>query len=219
MILAAGRGERMGSLTADKPKPLLEVAGEPLIVRHLRTLAAAGIREIIINLAYRGAMLRQTLGNGALWGVTIEYSDEGSQALETAGGIIQALPLLGRDPFLLVSSDVVHDFDLASLGSTQASMGSLVMVPNPPHHPEGDFGLTPEGRLTQTRPRLTFAGLALLDPGLFTGFPPGRRPLREVLTPAIAADRLSGVFHDGLWVDVGTPSRLRVAAAQLERPE
>jgi MurNAc alpha-1-phosphate uridylyltransferase len=206
----------MGILTADKPKPLLEVAGEPLIDRQLRVLAAAGVREVVVNVAYRGAMLRQALGDGGRWGVQIRYSDEGSRALETAGGIIQARHLLGPDPFLLVSCDVIHDFDLTGLGTTEAALGCLVMVPNPSHHPDGDFGLTAAGRLTTTPPRLTFAGLAVLDPALFDGLPPGRRPLREVLKPAIAADRLSGVFHDGLWVDVGTPSRLRLAEELLQ---
>ena len=217
MLLAAGRGERMGPLTDATPKPLLEVGGETLISRHLAALATAGYRDVVVNVAYRGEMVRQALGDGSRWGVHIQYSDEGPQALETAGGIIKALPLLGPQPFLLVSSDVVHDFNLTELRPVAGSLGRLVMVPNPPHHPRGDFGLDRDGRLVAVPPRLTFSGLAVLDPGLFAGFPPGIRPLREVLQPAIAKGDLAGQYFSGLWMDVGTPARLAAASAMLER--
>ena len=217
MILAAGRGERMGRLTATMPKPLLTVAGQTLIGRQLRSLAAAGIRDVVVNLAYRGEQLRQALGDGSRYGVAIQYSDEGPQALETAGGIVHALPLLGTEPFLLVSADVVHDFAFSDLTNTAGDLGRLVLVRNPTHHPRGDFGLTGVGRLSLTPPRLTFAGLALLHPALFAGLAPGIRPLREVLRPAIAEGALSGQYHGGLWMDVGTPARLKAAGALLER--
>jgi MurNAc alpha-1-phosphate uridylyltransferase len=217
MILAAGRGERMGSLTTHTPKPLLEVAGETLIGRQLRALADAGLHEVVINLAYRGEMIRQALGDGGQWGVNIRYSDEGPEPLETAGGIIHALPLLGTEPFVLVSSDVVHDLDLNVLRSSEGTLGCLVMVPNPSHHPDGDFGLNDHGRITHVPPRLTFSGMAVLDPALFEGFEPGVRPLREILRPAIARNELAGIFHGGLWMDVGTPHRLQAATATLSR--
>ncbi len=217
MILAAGRGERMGRLTATTPKPLLRVAGQTLIGRQLRSLAAAGIRDVVVNLAYRGEQLRQALGDGSRYGVAIQFSDEGPQALETAGGVIQALPLLGSEPFLLVSADVVHDFAFHDIANTAGDLGRLVLVRNPTHHPRGDFGLTAQGRLSLTPPRLTFAGLALLHPTLFAGLAPGVRPLREVLRPAIKKGALSGQYHAGLWMDVGTPARLKAAGALLKR--
>ena len=217
MLLAAGRGERMAAHTESLPKPLLNVAGKPLITRNLEALALAGIREIVVNVAYRGEMIRQALGDGSAYGVTIRYSDEGAQALETAGGIIHALPLLGTEPFVVVSADVVHDVDVAALGLSPGRLGQLVLVPNPPHHPRGDFGLTVRAALTLAPPRLTFAGIGLLDPSLFVGVAPGPRPLRDILRPAIARGELTGYQHRGLWIDVGTPARLRVAAELLAR--
>ena len=217
MVLAAGRGERMGRLTDGTPKPLLQVGGESLIGHQLRALAAAGIRDVVVNTAYRGAQLRDVLGDGGRYGVAIQYSDEGTSALETAGGIIQALPLLGPEPFLMVSADVVHDFDFRTLGSPAGRLGRLVMVRNPAHHPLGDFGLDAVGRLTAAPPRLTFAGIAVFDPTLFAGFQPGVRPLREVLRPAIARGELAGQYHGGIWMDVGTPARLNAADALLAR--
>lgn len=212
MILAAGRGERMGALTADRPKPLLDVGGESLIERHLRRLAAAGFRDLVINLSYRGRQIREALADGARFGVAIRYSEEGEPPLETAGGIIHALPLLGDQPFLLVNADIVTDFDFAAFRGLRAS--TLLLVPNPPHHPEGDFGLDGE-RVTHEPPRLTYAGVAVLDPALFRGYGPGRRPLKPVLDAAIAGRGLRGELHRGLWLDVGTPERLAAARAAL----
>lgn len=215
MLLAAGRGERMGALTADLPKPLLSLGSETLIERHLRRLAGAGFGEIVINLSYRGGQIRSAVGDVTPWGQTVAYSEEGEPPLETAGGIVQALPLLGDEAFLAVSTDVVTDYDFAALravgagfGRARVATGHLVLVPNPPHHPDGDFGLTPDGRLAATPPRYTFSGIAVLHPALFRGLAPGVRPLRDVLHPAVRRGALLGEVYAGLWRDVGTPERL-----------
>ena len=215
MLLAAGRGERMGELTSDRPKPLLSVGSETLIERHLRRLAEAGIDEIVINLSYRGELLQETVGDTSKWGQTIRYSDEGEPPLETAGGIIRALPLLGEDPFVLVSSDVVTTFDFSALDPGPHE-GCLVMVPNPTHHPHGDFGLKPSGLLTTDPPLLTFSGVAVVRPSLFGDLDAGARPLRPVLDAAIAREALCGTLFEGLWMDVGTAERLAEARVALE---
>jgi MurNAc alpha-1-phosphate uridylyltransferase len=214
MILAAGRGKRMGALTRRVPKPLLCLGRETLIERHLRRLAAAGVRDVVVNLSYRGDAIRAKLGNGSRWGVVIHYSPEGEPPLETGGGVIAALPWLGERPFLLVNADIVTDFDFGRLQGS-ADAGTLVLVANPPHHPRGDFGLAASGRVTATPPQLTFAGISVLSPTLFDGLAPGPRPLKPVLDAAIDAGRLQGVRHDGLWIDVGTPQRLRRAREWL----
>jgi MurNAc alpha-1-phosphate uridylyltransferase len=214
MILAAGRGERMGVLTAERPKPLLEVGGRTLIERHLDALARAGVSEVVINLAYGGELIRRALGDGARWRLRIVYSDEGPAALETGGGIIQALPLLGSAPFLLVSADVVTDFDFTGLAAAQR-MGTLIMVPNPGHHANGDFGLAADGSLKLAPPLLTYSGIAVLDPALFAGWAPGRRRLRPILEAAISRQALGGKRFDGWWIDVGTPERLEAARSQV----
>ena len=206
MLLAAGRGERMGPLTADLPKPLLSLGSETLIGRHLRRLAAAGFGEIVINLSYRGGQIRSAVGEATPWGQAVAYSEEGEPPLETAGGIVHALPLLGDEAFLAVSTDVVTDYDFAALRA--AATGHLVLVPNPPHHPDGDFGLTPDGRLAAAPPRYTFSGIAVLHAALFRGLAPGIRPLRDVLHPAVRRGALLGEVYEGLWRDVGTPERL-----------
>jgi N-acetyl-alpha-D-muramate 1-phosphate uridylyltransferase len=223
MILAAGRGERMGVLTDQVPKPLLELGGEPLIVRHIRALAAAGIVDLVINLSYRGRQIRQYLGDGSAWKVRIRYSEEGEPPLETAGGIVRALPLLGEQPFAVISSDVVCNFDFGLLkaavpGSASAPDwgGTLVMVDNPPHHRRGDFVLEAGGLLAPAHPRtLTYAGIGVFHPSLFTTLPAGRRALRPVLLQAMARGALHGLYFDGLWVDAGTPQRLEEARAAL----
>ncbi|MCY3730874.1 MAG: nucleotidyltransferase family protein [Rhodospirillaceae bacterium] len=213
MLLAAGRGERMGPLTERRPKPLLSVGGETLIERHLRRLADAGVEQVVINLSYRGDDVRAAVGGTSAWGQTIVYSDEGEPPLETAGGIIQALPLLGSAPFILVSADIVTDFDFRALAGLRA--GCLVLVPNPAHHPGGDFGLAPGGALTHRSPHLTYGGIALLDSTLFEGLPVGVRPLRPVFDAAIDQGLLRGIRFGGLWKDVGTPRRLAEARAAL----
>jgi N-acetyl-alpha-D-muramate 1-phosphate uridylyltransferase len=215
MILAAGRGERMGALTATRPKPLLEVAGTSLIERHLERLVAAGVDEIVVNLSYRGELIRSRLGDGRRWRARIHYSDEGEPPLETGGGIVNALPLLGAAPFLLVNSDVCTDFDFATL--TRAARNTLVLVPNPPHHARGDFGLDESGAITSAAPLLTYAGIASLDPAVFAGLAAGRRPLKPILDAAIERGEVRGLRYEGLWIDVGTPERLAEANRLLGR--
>lgn len=216
MILAAGRGERLRPLTDCTPKPLIEVAGKALIVRHLEALAAAGFAEVIINLAWLGEQIRAALGQGERWGLTIRYSPEPPGALETAGGIIQALPLLGDEPFLMISGDVLCGYPLAQLkGLRPPGLGHLVLVDNPEHHRQGDFAIAPGGLLQSGEPALTFSGIAVLDPALFAGLPAGRRPLRPVFEQAIARGGLSGEPYAGLWSDIGTPQRLADAERML----
>jgi MurNAc alpha-1-phosphate uridylyltransferase len=211
MILAAGRGERMGALTANEPKPLLAVGGVPLIERQLGKLAASGFDDVVINLSYRGAQIRSRLGDGRRFGVSIAYSDEGEPPLETAGGIVHALPRLGSGPFLLVNSDVYTDLDLAAFAAHAAARSTLLLVPNPAHNARGDFGLDEDGSVTMQEPRLTYGGVAVLDTNLFAGLPPGRRPLKPVLDLGIERGELRGQFYDGVWIDVGTPERLEEA--------
>jgi N-acetyl-alpha-D-muramate 1-phosphate uridylyltransferase len=217
MILAAGRGERMGALTATLPKPLLPIDGDSLIVRQLRRLAAAGVDEVVVNVSYRGEQIRAALGDGAAYGLLIHYSQEPTEPLETAGGIVAALPLLGDAPFLLTNADVVSDFDFARLTLGDAD-GVLALAPNPDHHASGDYGLGADGRLTARAPKFTYTGIALLSPALFAGLAPGRRPLAPLFDRAIAAGRLAGVLHEGLWIDVGTPERLAAARVRLRAP-
>jgi len=209
MILAAGRGERMRPLTDRTPKPLLPVAGRPLIVWHLERLARAGIRDIVINHAHLGDQIEALLDDGAAWGVAIRYSEEPPGALETAGGIANALPLLGDEPFLVVNGDIWCDLDFATLPRLAANdLAHLVLVPNPPHHPDGDFDLQ-NGRVSGVPPRLTFSGIGLYRPELFNSVERGKPArLAPLLREAMAADRVSGQTHTGRWVDVGTPERL-----------
>ncbi|MEE4296522.1 MAG: nucleotidyltransferase family protein [Wenzhouxiangella sp.] len=209
IILAAGRGERLRPLTDQTPKPLIEVGGQPLIAHHLHHLASAGIDQVVINLAWLGQQIRDAVGDGCQFGLQVSYSAEPEGALETAGGIIQALPLLGDEPFVMISADVYCDFSLERLCEMQLNhLGHLVMVDNPSHHPEGDFGLDEGGQLNRGQAALTFSGIALLHPGLFTGWPPGRRALRPVLEKALGAGQLTGEHHTGLWSDIGTIERL-----------
>ena len=216
MILAAGRGERMGALTALQPKPLLAIGDRPLIEHHVTRLAASGIGEIVINLSYRGGQIRKHLGDGARFGVSIAYSEEGEPPLETGGGIVHALPLLGLESFLLVNSDVFTSFDFAGLvDGPQQQM--IVLVPNPTHNPRGDFGIDAQGYVTAAAPLLTYAGIAVFDPKAFAGLAPGRRPLKPWLDAAIARRELRGQAFDGLWLDVGTPDRLEEARSIAAR--
>jgi len=219
MILAAGRGERMGALTANEPKPLLTVGGVPLIERHLAHLAASGFPEVVINLSYRGAQIRSRLGDGRRFGVVITYSEEGEPPLETAGGIVHALPWLGSGAFLLLNSDVYTDLDLAAFSAHAATRSTVLLVPNPAHNARGDFGLDEDGSITVREPRLTYGGVAVLDTKLFDGYPPGRRPLKPVLDAAIERGELRGRFYDGIWIDVGTPERLEEARRAAESGE
>jgi len=214
MILAAGRGTRMASLTKITPKPLLELGNESLLERQLRTLGAAGIRHVVINLSYRGDQIRAAIGDGSRFALSVSYSEEPPEPLETAGGIIQALPLLGSEPFLVINADVVSNVDFADL-DVRNGLGTLVLVANPEHNPGGDYGIDRQGVLTKDEPKWTFAGISLLSPALFAELTPGRRPLSEVFDAAIAARRLNGVIHSGVWIDVGTPERLAAARTAL----
>jgi MurNAc alpha-1-phosphate uridylyltransferase len=228
MILAAGRGERMRPLTDHTPKPLLMVGGKPLIVWHIENLARAGICELVINHAHLGAQIEQALGDGSLFGARIRYSGEGT-ALETAGGIAYALPLLGDEPFAVVNGDIFCDYDFAKLCERAARLKSngdaahLVLVNNPPQHPNGDFGLAdsrvsdPRSSALSPQPStLTFSGIGLYQPTLFANIPRGSKAaLAPMLRAQIALGKVSGEHHQGLWVDVGTPQRLAELDTQV----
>ncbi|BBI98409.1 mannose-1-phosphate guanylyltransferase [Ferrigenium kumadai] len=225
MILAAGRGERMRPLTDHTPKPLLPAGGKPLVVWHIERLARAGITELVINHAHLGIQIEEALGNGRQFGVHIAYSDEG-KALETAGGIANALPLLGDEPFTVVNGDIWCDYDFARLPAHAAAMrdngdmAHLVLVDNPPHHPNGDF-LLHDGRVVESAPsaqhsKLTFSGIGIYQPALFSGIPRGSiAPLAPLLRGQIALGKVSGEHHRGQWVDVGTPQRLAELDSQI----
>lgn len=218
MLLAAGRGVRMRPLTDHTPKPLLEVAGKPLIVWHIEKLVKAGIPELVINHAHLGAQIEQVLGDGGRFGAQIQYSPE-AHALETAGGIANALPLLGKGPFAVINGDIFCDYDFAGLHQHadalehRGDVAHLVLVNNPLQHPDGDFALR-DGRVTEDCTRLTFSGIGVYQPVLFAGIPRGSiAPLAPLLRAQIALGTVSGEHHTGLWVDVGTPQRL----AELDR--
>jgi MurNAc alpha-1-phosphate uridylyltransferase len=208
MLLAAGRGERMRPLTDQTPKPLLLARGKPLIVHHLERLAGAGVREVVVNLAWLGEQIRAALGDGSRFGLSIRYSEEGAQALETGGGIYQALPWLGPGPFLVVNADVFTDFDFATLAIAPRAWAQLLLVPNPPQHPGGDFGLDGDQVTEAPGPRWTYSGIGLFTAELFAGCAPGRFPLKPLLQRAIAAQALRGQIYRGAWSDVGTAQRL-----------
>ncbi|MCL2523309.1 MAG: nucleotidyltransferase family protein [Betaproteobacteria bacterium] len=225
MILAAGRGERMRPLTDHTPKPLLPAGGKPLIVWHLKKLAAAGFRDVVINHAHLGARIEQALGDGSKWGLTIRYSPEPPGALETAGGIAKALPLLGDAPFLVVNGDIWCDIDFASFARSTTANGApcppagarLLLVANPAHHAGGDFALAGERIVPATGEQtLTYAGIGVFSPAMFRDIPTDQPlKLRPLLDTAIAAGRLTGERHTGHWVDVGTPERLAELDAAL----
>ena len=217
MILAAGRGERMRPLTDHTPKPLLVAGGKPLIVWHLERLAAAGFREVVINHAHLGSQIEQALGDGTRRGLHIRYSPEPPGALETAGGIANALPLLGDQPFLLVNGDVYCDMDFGHfLGSTATA--HLVMVDNPAHHAGGDFSLDGDRVVVANGEQtLTYAGIGVFSPAFFASVQPGTvMKLRPLLDAAIAAGTLTGERFAGRWVDVGTPQRLAELDQELK---
>ena len=222
MILAAGRGERMRPLTDTTPKPLLVAGGQPLIVWHIRALVAAGIREIVINHAWLGDRIEAALGSGAQFGARIRYSAEAA-ALETAGGIAKALPLLGPQPFLVVNGDIWCDWDFHAAAAHAAALDGqqhqawLLLVPNPPHHPQGDFHLHADRRVTRAADhRLTFSGIGVYHPSLFAHIASGARmQLAPLLDDAITRAAVCGDRHDGMWTDVGTPRRLAELDAWL----
>jgi len=198
----------MRPLTDSVPKPLLRIGGQTLIERHVHALARAGIHELVINHAWLGEQLEKALGDGDAYGVSIRYSPETDGSLETGGGIMNALPLLGAAPFLVVNGDIWTDFPFDSLPAQIDGLAHLVMVSNPEHHPEGDFSLS-EGRLSQQGPAmLTFGGIGVYRPELFAGCRPGVFPLAPVLRQAMDAGQVTGTHFTGNWFDIGTPERL-----------
>jgi MurNAc alpha-1-phosphate uridylyltransferase len=225
LLLAAGKGTRMLPLTATTPKPLLRVGSCSLIEHQIRKLRAQGFRELVINHAWLGSQLEQALGDGSSLGVQISWSREG-EPLETAGGIVRALPLLGSKPFAVVNADIWTDYSFLRLATALApqDLVHLVLVPNPLHHPAGDFTLDTAGRLglhgvsKTPLPTCTYSGIGVYNPRLFAGLADGSRPLLPLLKQAIAAGRASGELYAGDWIDVGTPARLVALDQQLQGP-
>lgn len=213
MILAAGLGNRMRPLTLHTPKPLLEVGGKPLIVWHIEKLTAMGVNEVVINTAWLGEKLAQALGDGSQFGVKILWSHEG-EGLETAGGIINALPLLGDEPFILVNGDVWTTMDFAPLLNVELgeNLAHLVLVQNPEQHPNGDFTLADGKAYTFDQQisgeNLTFSGVSVIHPKMFAGLEAGKRPLAPLLKAAMLENKIAASKLTGIWVDVGTPERL-----------
>jgi len=218
MILAAGRGERMRPLTDHTPKPLLEVGGKALIEYHLMALHQAGIRDVIINHAWLGEQIESRLGNGERYGLEIQYSPEVPVALETAGGIIQALSRLGTEPFIVINGDIWCDYSMQQLPQQPDGLAHLVMVDNPPHNLQGDFCLT-DGRLqVEGQSKLTYSGIGVYHPHLFAGLEPGIRPLAPLLKQAMAKGQVSGEHYRGRWLDIGAPERLHELDTALRTP-
>jgi N-acetyl-alpha-D-muramate 1-phosphate uridylyltransferase len=223
MVLAAGRGERMRPLTDREPKPLLRVAGKRLIEYHLERLSAGGFREVVVNTAWLGDMIPAAIGSGSQFGLSITYSHERPEALETGGGIFQALPLLGSAPFLLVNGDVWTDMDFGALrrDPPTGALAHLVLVRNPPQHPKGDFRLGQGGEQgwvsEEEGSRHTYSGIGIYRPEFFEGCTPGRFPLLPLLRRAISRHALSGELHQGRWYDIGTTERLASLDAELSR--
>lgn len=219
IVLAAGRGERMRPLTDETPKPLLQVGGRALIDYHLLALAVAGVRDVVVNLSWQAAKLRTHLGDGSRFGLRIRFSEEGPVPLETGGGIHRVLDWLGPGPFLVVNGDVWTDFPLESLVLPEGALAHLVLVPNPPQHPAGDFWLQPDGRIGEGGTRGTYSGLGVYTAELFAGCQPGRFPLKPLLDRALGAGRLTGETWLGRWFDVGTPGRLAALDEALRAGE
>jgi MurNAc alpha-1-phosphate uridylyltransferase len=213
MILAAGRGERMRPLTDRAPKPLLEAAGKPLIQYHIEALREAGFTELVVNHAHLGAQIVARLGDGRAFGVRIDYSPEPGGALETGGGIRQALPLLGEGAFVVVNADIWTDYPYRRLRREPEGLAHLVLVDNPEHHRDGDFQLNGDQVSAEGDTRLTFSGIGLYRPELFAALSQGRFPLAPLLRSAMQAGQVSGEHYRGRWMDIGTAERL----AELDR--
>ena len=213
MILAAGRGERLMPLTRDTPKPLIKVQGVALIEYALNACKRAGIKEIVVNVAYLSECIKTYLGDGSEFGVQIHYSDESDGALETAGGIIKALPLLGKEPFVVINSDVICDYDLSQLSLPQGSLAHLVLVDNPAHNLNGDFGLQGQQVSLESNNSLTFSGIGLYHPDFFQAHQHSteKLPLYPLLKSAIKQQQLTGEYYQGQWQDIGTAERLALA--------
>lgn len=214
MILAAGQGTRMRPLTDHTPKPLLKVGGKPLIVWHLEKLAAAGYRDIVINIGWLGYQIPEALGDGSQWQLKLHYSDEQIEGiLETAGGIIKALPSLGSEPFLVINGDVWCDYPCLAQRLSPNTLAHLILVNNPEHNLKGDFSLQNQQVLNEGEARLTFSGIGYYHPALFADLPYGKRPLAPVLRAAMQHSQVTGEHYQGTWLDIGTPERL----ADLDR--
>ena len=214
MLLAAGRGERMGNLTQNCPKPLLKVKGRCLIDWHLIKLCEAGFKDVVINVAYLSKEIIEFVGDGSKWGLNISISEE-EQALETAGGIKKAIKHLGSEPFVVINADIFSDYNYKNLKNRSLEnkkMGHLVLVNNPEHNPKGDFGIMDDGILTMNSERsLTFSGIAIYDPKFFSELAEGNKiKLAPILEIAINKKCIQGELFDGLWSDVGTPERLNM---------
>ena len=216
LIFAAGRGERMRPLTDTTPKPLLHAGGKRLIEWHLENLSAAGVHEVVINTSHLAEQFPVVLGDGSRWGLRIAYSYEGPEALETGGGMLHALPLLGADPFIAVNGDIWTDFDFSTLPPSPTGLAHLVLVDNPGHHPRGDFGL--QHGLVFDEPRLTFAGIGVYRSELLAGHTPGKFGLVPILRAAMRDENVSGEHFTARWCDIGTPQRLAALDAQLTQP-
>lgn len=210
MILAAGLGERMRPLTHTIPKPLLRIGDRCLIEYHLKALQKAGVQEVIINIAPHARQIIDRLGDGQQFNLNITYSYEEQGPYGTGGGIYQALPLLGKHPFILLSADIATDFDYASLMNKTVATAYLVMVNNPDYHPQGDFCLLADGNITLDQPKQTYANIALLNPQLFAGQKSGNYSLAPILLAAIAAGGVKGEEYAGLWYNIGTPEQLQM---------
>lgn len=211
MILAAGRGERLKPITNALPKALCQVQGKPLIEHHVANLAAAGFNRIIINHAHLGSQIRQHLGKGEKWKVDLHYSPEPPGALETGGGIYNALKLLGNEPFLAVNADIYTHYDFKQFQLPEGSLAHLILGKNPPHNLKGDFSLTENKKLSRENPCYTFLGIAAYHPKIFETSAPGRYSLTPMFHKLIEKQAASGTVFDGLWVDIGTVARLEEA--------
>jgi MurNAc alpha-1-phosphate uridylyltransferase len=218
LIFAAGRGERMRPLTDTTPKPLLPVRGKPMIVRHLEALARAGVSEVVINTSHLAAQFPEALGDGSQWNLRIRYSYEGPQPLDSGGGMLRALPFLGHDSFIAVNGDIVTDFDFSTLPRDPDGIAHLVVIDNPPHHPNGDFVLR-DGRLhDEIAPRSTFAGIGVYRASLLDGQTGGTFSMVPILREAMRRGEVTGERYRGAWMDVGTPQRLADINGALSAP-
>lgn len=217
LVLAAGRGERMRPLSDQTPKPLLQANKRSLIEHRLLALKAAGITDCVINISYKGEQIQQALGNGDQLGLKIIYSDEGEQALESAGGIIHALPLLGDKPFVVVNADIWTDFDFSTLPKQPDLSAFLILVDNPAHHLAGDFSIDNNGIINRDGDKkFTFSGIGVYHPRLFKRYTPGVRSLLPVLLDAMQEGQVGGRYYQGRWLDIGTPERLNALRNMLE---
>lgn len=217
MILAAGRGERLRPLTDTTPKALIEINHQPLIVHHILNLKKAGITDIVINLAHLGHKIKNRLGTGQHYGINIEYSQEPAGGLETGGGIVKALSMLGSDSFITVNADIYSDYPLEQLTKSQSSQAHLVLVDNPSHNPDGDYAIE-QGMLSnlKTLPQYTFSGIALYHPSFFEGCGLSKFSVTPLVRNALIKQQITAEHYNGLWHDIGTIQRLKRAQASVK---